>query len=151
MRRSCLVKTHEKSRSVKSRVLLHFPRFPLNKRIWRKGLLPSNENDVLKQIRAFISMRGLSTSACPDSHPPTTQKSIFVKSQVKKWLFSLLSGELQACILYNKLVLQVSLSFKGGGPAPAARHGVTHFALGLGSFKNMNDWRMAATRYFNWF
>jgi hypothetical protein len=51
------------------------------------------------------------------------------------------------------LVLQACTTrfaeFQGGGPAPAARHEGTHFAFGLGSFKNLNDWQIAATKYFN--
>jgi hypothetical protein len=35
-----------------------------------------------------------------------TEAAIFVKSHVKKWLFSLGRGVLQACILYNKLVVE---------------------------------------------
>ena len=42
------------------------------------------EIDVLKQIQAFISMSWLPASSCPDSHSPTTQKSISAKSHLKK-------------------------------------------------------------------
>jgi hypothetical protein len=47
-------------------------------------LFPTQENDVLKQIQAFFSTTGLPTSSYPDSHPPTTETAIFVKSHLKK-------------------------------------------------------------------
>ena len=41
-----------------------------------------NENDVLRQMQAFFCIKGLPASSCPDSHPPTTETAIFVKSHV---------------------------------------------------------------------
>ncbi len=38
--------------------------------------------------------------------PPTTETAIFVKSHMKKWLFSLARGVLRASILYYKRVVQ---------------------------------------------
>jgi len=116
-------------------VRLHFPRFPPNEWIWRGGLLPSNEIDVLKQIQAFVSMSWLAASSCPDSHPPTTQTSIFAKSHLKKWLFSLSRGVLQACILYYKLVLQDLLSFKVVGRRPLRGMKARISRLGWGVLK----------------
>jgi hypothetical protein len=47
-------------------------------------LFPTQVNDVLRQIQAFSSKRGLPSSSYPDSHPPTTETAIFVKSHLKK-------------------------------------------------------------------
>ncbi len=53
---------------------------------------PTQENDVLKQIQAFFSTTGLPASSYPDSDPPTIETAIFVKSHLKKRLFSLPRG-----------------------------------------------------------
>ncbi len=74
-------------------VLLHFPspRSSLNEWICSEGLLPTKEDDILKQSQAFLSIRWLSASSCSDSWPLTmpVETAIFVKSHLKKWLFSL--------------------------------------------------------------
>jgi hypothetical protein len=57
-----------------------------------EGLFPAPENDVLKQIQAFFSTRGLPASSYPESHPPTTERAFFVKSHMKKKVFTLLRG-----------------------------------------------------------
>ena len=46
--------------------------------------VPTQENDVLKQMRAFFSTMELPITSFPDSHPPTTETAIFVKSHMKK-------------------------------------------------------------------
>jgi hypothetical protein len=43
-------------------------------------------------IQAFFSTTGLPASSHPDSHPPTIETAIFVKSHLKKRLFSLPRG-----------------------------------------------------------
>ena len=48
----------------------------------------------------FTKWVNLKRGSCLDSHPPTTETAIFVKSQVKKSLFSIARGALQACVLY---------------------------------------------------
>jgi hypothetical protein len=47
-------------------------------------LFPTQENDVLKQIQAFLLTRGLPTSSYPDSHPPTTKTAILAKIHLKR-------------------------------------------------------------------
>jgi hypothetical protein len=42
------------------------------------------EDDILKQILAFFSTKGISASFFPGSHPPTTESAIFIKSHLKK-------------------------------------------------------------------
>jgi hypothetical protein len=64
----------------------------LNELICSEGLLPTKEDDVLKQIYAFLRIRWLSASSCSDSGPLTTETAIFVKSHLKIWLFSLPTG-----------------------------------------------------------
>ena len=73
-------------------VLLCFPRSSLNEWICSEGLLPTKEDDILKQSRAFLRIRWLSSSSYPDSRPLTMETAIFVKSHLKKWLFSLPTG-----------------------------------------------------------
>ena len=81
---------------------------------------------------AFFSTRELPVTSFSDSHPPTTETAIFVKSQLKKSLFLLPRGANQ---LSNLVILDL-LSLQVGGPAPGAQHRGAHFAFGLGSFKN---------------
>jgi hypothetical protein len=73
-------------------VLLHFLQSSLNEWICSEGLLPTKEDDMLKQSQAFLSIRWLSFSSCSDSRPRTMETAIFVKSHLKKWLFSLPRG-----------------------------------------------------------
>jgi hypothetical protein len=49
-----------------------------------KGLFPTQENDVLKQIQVFFCTPGLPACSYPDSHPPTTETAIFVESHFFK-------------------------------------------------------------------
>jgi hypothetical protein len=90
--RSCLIRTEEKTRLVGSHVCLHFPRFSQIEWFCGEGLLPLEVHDVEKQIQTFFSTKGIPAGSSPDSQPPTTEMSenaIFVKSHLKKWLFSL--------------------------------------------------------------
>jgi hypothetical protein len=101
-------------------------------------------NDVLRQIHTFFSTRGLPASSYPDSHPPTPETAIFVKSRLKKWLFKLsLSRGILLLVAMKLLKLLNFLNFLNflnlqGRPAPGALHCSTHFklAIGLGNFKN---------------
>jgi hypothetical protein len=65
-------------------VLLHFPRSSLNEGICSEGLLPTKEDDTLKQRQSFLSIRWLSASSCSDSGSLTMEAAIFVKSHLKK-------------------------------------------------------------------
>ncbi len=115
-------------------VWLHFPRSSLNEWICSEGLLPTKEDDILKQRQSFLSIRWLSASSCSDSGSLTMETAIFVKSHLKKWLLSLPRGAKIQSILSNKiycLVWQDLLS----GPARGARHSCAHFAFGVGVLK----------------
>ncbi len=63
------------------------------------GIVPTQLNEwgtqdhnVLRQIHAFFSTRGLPASSYSDSLPPTTETAIFMNSHMKTWLFSLPEG-----------------------------------------------------------
>ncbi len=75
-------------------VLLHFPQSSLKERICSEGFLPTKkkEDDILKQIQAFFCTKEISASSSPDSQPLTTETAIFVKSHLKKLLFSFPRG-----------------------------------------------------------
>jgi hypothetical protein len=55
----------------------------------------------VKQIQAIFSTKEIPEGSSPDSQPPITENAIFVKSHVKKWLFSLPRGGEQARNLSN--------------------------------------------------
>ena len=46
--------------------------------------MPSEEDEVVKQIQALFSTKEIPEGSSPDSQPPTTENAIFVKSHVKK-------------------------------------------------------------------
>ncbi len=79
-----LVGIVEKSPMEGSHVLMHFPQFLLSEQNCSEGLLPSEEDDVLKQSQVFFSTRWLSARASSYSQPLTTVTAIFVRSHVKK-------------------------------------------------------------------
>jgi len=87
-----LVRLVEKSLMEGLPVWLHFPRSSLNEWICSEGLLPTKEDDILKQRQSFLSIRWLSASSCSDSGSLTMETAIFVKSHLKKWLLSLPRG-----------------------------------------------------------
>ena len=93
------------------------------------------ENDVMRQIQAFFSMKGLPASSCPDSHPPTTETAIFVKSHVKSDCSHLQEARYKLVTCTTSLLYKIQ-GCEAGGPPPAARQRGMHFAFGLGSFKN---------------
>jgi hypothetical protein len=68
-----------------SPVSLHFPRSSLNEQICSEGLLPSEDDDILKQIQAFFS----TCQSRSDSQPLTTETAIIVE---RSWLASVLTG-----------------------------------------------------------
>ncbi len=93
-------------------VLLHSPQSPgssLNQWICSEGLLPTKEDDILKQSQAFLRKRWLSSSSCSDSWPMTMETAIFVKIHSKKWLFLLPRGAIKL------LELSKSCSNRFGG------------------------------------
>jgi hypothetical protein len=49
-----------------------------------EGLLSREEDDVLKQIQAFFSTKGIPAGSSPDSQPPTAENAILVKSHLKR-------------------------------------------------------------------
>jgi hypothetical protein len=49
-----------------------------------EGLLPSEEDDAVKQIQALFISKEIPAGSSPDSQPPTTENAIFVKSHLKK-------------------------------------------------------------------
>jgi hypothetical protein len=65
-------------------VLLHFPRSYLDEPVCSERLLPSEEDDILNQTRAFFSTRWLSAISSSDSQPLTTETAIFVKSHLNR-------------------------------------------------------------------
>ncbi len=78
-----------------------------------EGLLPTKEDDILKQRQLFFSIRWpLSASSCPDSGSLalTMETAIFVKSHLKKWLLSLPRGGKNSVNPVNLVILD-SLSF----------------------------------------
>ncbi len=116
--------------SVGLHVWWHFLLFSKNKWICSEGLFPRQEDDVLKQIQAFYS-------SYPDSHPPTIETAIFVKSRVKEWLFSLPRGLLLVVHIRKLTGILKLLNFLnflyllGGRLAPGAQHRWAHLASGL--------------------
>ncbi len=131
-----LVRMVEKSLMEGSQVWLHFPRSSLIVWICSEGLLPTKEDDILKQRQAFFSIRWLSASSCSDSGSLTMETAISVKSHLKKWLFSLPRGVLQAWILYYKLVVQ-DTEFQSRRAAARCAAFLSAFRDGIGRiFKN---------------
>ncbi len=117
-------------------VLLHFPQSSLNEWICSEGLLPTKEDDILKQRQSLFSIRWLSASCCSDSGPLTMETAIFVKSRLKKWLFALSRGALQAWIVYYKLVVQ-DTEFQSRRAAARRAAFLCAFCDGIGrNFKN---------------
>ncbi len=104
-----LVSSGQRRKLHQSHVQSHFARFSQIEWIWSEGLLPTQKNDVLKQMRAFFSTMEPPITSFPDSHPPTTETAIFVKSHLKTWLFSLPRGANQL----SNLVIQDLLSLLG--------------------------------------
>ncbi len=130
-----LVRLVEKSLMEGLQVWLHYPRSSLNEWICSEGLLPTKEDDILKQ-RQSLSIRWLSASSCSDSGQLTMETAIFVKSHLKKWLFSLSRGVLQAWILYYKLVVQ-DTEFQSRRAATRSAAFLRAFRYGIGrNFKN---------------
>jgi hypothetical protein len=130
---SSALSTEEKSRLIGSHVWLHFPWFSQNELIWSEGLLPTMENDVMRQIQAFFSKKGLPSSSCPDSHPLTTETVIFVKSHVKSDCSHLQEACYKLVSCAASLVVQdTSLqSLWAAAPRAAARHA---FHVWVGEF-----------------
>jgi hypothetical protein len=115
------MRAEEKTLLVGSSVWLYFPWFSQDDWYCSEVLLPSDEEDVLNQIQALFSTEGVTASSSPDSQPLTTANAIFVKSHLKKWLFSLPRGGLQACkSLYSSAAASnlIVQSFLGMGRRP---------------------------------
>ena len=73
--------------------------------------MPTNETDVMRQIQAFFSTKGLPVSSYSDSHPPTKETAILVKRVTWKkdcphLQDSCYNFNLLACILYYTTRLQ---------------------------------------------
>jgi len=116
-----LVRMVEKSLMEGLPVLLHFPRSSLNEWICSEGLLPTKEDDILKQRQSFLSIRWLSASSCSDSGSLTMETAIFVKSHLKKWLLSLPRGVKTSVNPVNLVILDLlSLLSRWAGARRAA-------------------------------
>jgi hypothetical protein len=118
---------------VSSCTFLDFHRMRLNERIWSEGLLPMNRIDVMKQVQAFLSIKGLPASSCPDSHPPTTETAIFVKSNVKSDCSHLQEALYKLVPCTTSLVVQDTRlqSRRAAARRAAARHA---FRVWIGEF-----------------
>ncbi len=126
-----LVRMMEKLLMEASQVLLLFPRSSLNEWICSDGLLPTKEDDILKQRQLFFSIRWLSTSSCSDSGSLTMETAIFVKSHLTKWLFSLPRGAKNSVNPVNLVILDLlSLLSRRTGARRAAS--LSAFRDGIG-------------------
>ncbi len=147
----CLIRKAEKSPLVESHVRGHFPLFSQIKWICTEGLFPTQENDVLKQIQAFFSTTGLPASSHPDSHPPTIDTAIFVKSHLKKRLFSLPTSKWPSTSstrqeFWNFWIFWTFWAFKvvGWRPAPGIAECISR--LDCWEFLKLHQWQITS----NW-
>ena len=149
-----LVRLVEKSLMEGLPVWLHFPRSSLNEWICSEGLLPTKEDDILKQRQSFLSIRWLSASSCSDSGSLTMEAAIFVKSRLKKWLLSLPRGVKTSVNLVNLVILDL-LSFLSWWAGARRAASLSAFRDGIGrNFKNApiaNLNRRHLTQVWNWF
>ncbi len=131
-----LVRIVEKSLMEGLPVLLHFPRSSLNEWIYSEGLLPSKEDDILKQRQSLLSIRWLSASSCSDSGSLTIETAIFVKSHLKKWVLSLPRGAKNSVNPVNLVILDL-LSLLSRWACARRAGSLSAFRDGIGrKFKN---------------